>query len=287
MNEPRGIPVPMVKPDPPDGGRLPDDASADDVRAIVREKYGTIAETGACGCDCEALGCCGTGDPAVSEQIGYSASETAAIPEESDLGLGCGNPLAFADARPGETVLDLGSGAGIDCFLAARRVGPTGHVIGVDMTPSMIERARAAAAKHGFSQVEFRPGEIEHLPVDDASVDLVISNCVVNLSPEKPRVFGEAFRVLKPGGRMVVSDLVLLRALTPEQDRSVRLLVGCIAGASLRGDYLDMIRAAGFADVEVAHESGYSVGATNLPEGSSDRAAFESVSSIKVRATKR
>jgi SAM-dependent methyltransferase len=286
MNEAPGNPIPIVSPGvTPE--RLPDDANADDVRAIVREKYGTIAETGSCGCDCETLGCCGTGDPTVAAQIGYSDTDSAAIPEESDLGLGCGNPLAFADARAGETVLDLGSGAGIDCFLAARKVGPTGHVLGVDMTPSMIDRARAAAAKHGFANVEFRLGEIEHLPIADATVDLVISNCVVNLSPEKPRVFAEAFRVLKPGGRMVVSDLVLLRPLTPEQDRSVRLLVGCIAGASRRADYLDMIRGAGFADVQVAHESGYSIGATNLPEGSAERAAFESVSSIKVRATKR
>jgi SAM-dependent methyltransferase len=285
MNENRGIPLSIVKTDAPE--RLPEDASADDVRAIVREKYGEIAENGSCGCDCQTLGCCGGGDDTVAARIGYSESDSAAIPDESDLGLGCGNPLAFADARPGETVLDLGSGAGIDCFLAARRVGPTGHVIGVDMTPSMLDRARAAAVKHGFTRVEFRHGEIEHLPVADASVDLVISNCVVNLSPEKPRVFAEAFRVLKPGGRMVVSDLVLLRALTPEQDRSVRLLVGCVAGASQREDYLRMIREAGFGDVEVAHESSYSVGVESLPMGSSERTAFEAVSSVKVRATKR
>ena len=287
MNETRGIPLPVVRPDAATPERLADDASADDVRAIVREKYGEIAETGSCGCDCETLGCCGGGGDTVAARIGYSESDTALIPEESDLGLGCGNPLAFADARPGETVLDLGSGAGIDCFLAARLVGPTGRVIGVDMTPSMLDRARAAAARHGFTQVEFRLGEIEHLPVADASVDLVISNCVVNLSPEKPRVFAEVFRVLKPGGRMVVSDLVLLRPLPPEQDRSVRLLVGCVAGASRREDYLNMIRAAGFSEVEVAHESGYAIGREGLPEGSAERAAFDAVSSIKVRAAKR
>ena len=183
-------------------------------------------------------------------------------------------------------MLDLGSGAGIDCFLAAREVGPTGHVIGVDMTPAMIERARANVARAGYPNVEFRLGEIEHLPVADASVDLVISNCVVNLSPDKPRVFREALRALKPGGRMLVSDLVLTRPLSPELQENVDLYVGCVAGASLREDYLAAMRDAGFVDVEVVGEGRYDVGLDTLPVDSPERAAFASVVSVKVRARK-
>ena len=183
-------------------------------------------------------------------------------------------------------MLDLGSGAGIDCFLAAREAGPAGRAIGVDMTPAMIERARANAAKGGYSNVEFRLGEIEHLPVADASVDLIISNCVVNLSPDKPQVFREAHRVLKPGGRLMVSDLVLVRPLSPELQRSVDLYVGCVAGAALREQYLDFMRQAGFASVEVVKEGRYEVGADVLPPDSPERGAFEAVVSITVRARK-
>ena len=254
-----------------------------DVRVVVREKYGAIAQgedPGCCG-----SGCC-TGDASVLDQLGYAAEQVAAIPEGANLGLGCGNPLALAEVRPGETVLDLGSGAGIDCFLAAREVGPTGHVIGVDMTPQMVERARATAAKTGYINVEFRLGEIEHLPVGDASVDLVISDCVVNLSPDKPQVFREALRVLKPGGHLLVSDLVLTRPLTPELQRDVDLYVGCVAGASLREDYLAMMREAGFADVEVAGEGRYEVGRGALPDGAREHEAFDAVISVKVRARK-
>jgi SAM-dependent methyltransferase len=222
----------------------------------------------------------------VLDAVGYTKEQAAAIPEGANLGLGCGNPLAYAAARPGETVLDLGSGAGIDCFLAAREAGPTGRVIGVDMTPRMIEKARANAAKGAYPNVEFRLGEIEHLPVADASVDLVISNCVVNLSPDKPQVFREVFRALRPGGRMVVSDLVLTRPLPPDLKRRVDLLVGCVAGASLKEDYLRMMREAGFTGVEIAAESGYEVGLPNLPEGSAEREAFAAVRSVKVRAIK-
>jgi SAM-dependent methyltransferase len=254
-----------------------------DVRALVRERYGAIA-SGNSG----AAGCCG--GPSCAEQVlkdvGYFAEQASTIPEGANLGLGCGNPLAWAKPRAGETVLDLGSGAGIDCFLAAHEVGTTGHVIGVDMTPSMIDRARANAKKGEYAHVEFRLGEIEHLPVADDSVDVVISNCVVNLSPEKAQVFHEARRVLKPGGRMVVSDLVWTRPLPDSIRRDVDLLVGCIAGASLREDYLELIRAAGFRDVEIVHQGTYAVGANSLPEGSEERAAFESVASIKVRAVK-
>jgi SAM-dependent methyltransferase len=268
-------------------------SSTSDIRTIVREKYGEIAEgksagSGCCGSE-SSSGCgCGCGGGAdVLDQIGYTAEQAAVIPEGANLGLGCGNPLGHAAAKPGETVLDLGSGAGIDCFLAAREVGPTGRVIGVDMTPAMIERARLTAAKARTANVEFRLGEIEHLPVADASVDLVISNCVVNLSPDKPQVFREVLRVLRPGGRLVVSDLVLTRSLDPEMQKSVDLYVGCVAGASLRQDYLAMMREAGFADVEVLSEARYSVGIESLPAASPERAAFDAVVSVKVRALKR
>lgn len=257
-----------------------------DIRSTVREKYGAIAEGtkvgagGCCGSDC----CGGTGD--VLTEIGYSKEQAAAIPEGADLGLGCGNPLAHAAVKPGETVLDLGSGAGIDCFLAAAETGPTGRVIGVDMTPAMLEKARKNLAKSEFKNIEFRLGEIEHLPVSDASVDVIISNCVVNLSPDKPQVFSEALRVLKPGGRLLVSDLVLTRPLTPAMQQNVDLYVGCVAGASLKDEYLGLMRAAGFKDVEIVNETSYTVGATELPEGSPERDAFNSVVSVKVRASK-
>ena len=256
-----------------------------DVRAVVREKYGLIAEGQVTGCCGQGCGCDVVSEP---DALGYTAEQIAAIPEGADLGLGCGNPLAFAAAQPGETVLDLGSGAGIDAFLAARAVGPTGHVIGVDMTQSMIERARANAVKvkAELPNVEFRLGEIEHLPVADATVDLIISNCVVNLSPDKPQVFREAFRALRPGGRMLVSDLVW-NAAPPEHIRkSVDALVGCVAGASLKQEYLDLMKAAGFGDVEIVSESGYQAGVESLPADSPDRAFYEMVRSVKVRAIK-
>ena len=255
-----------------------------DVREVVREKYGAVAE----GRRAAAAGCCAdSGDAdAVLAQLGYTADQAAAIPEGANLGLGCGNPLAHAALRPGEVVLDLGSGAGIDCFLAAREVGPAGRAIGVDMTASMITRARANAAKANVSNVEFRLGEIEHLPVADSSVDVIVSNCVVNLSPDKPQVFREALRALRPGGRLVVSDLVLTREIGEDARRNVELYCGCVAGAARREEYLDMIRGAGFASVEVVQESRYAVGLDTLPEGSPERAAFESVVSVKVRAVK-
>jgi SAM-dependent methyltransferase len=257
---------------------------ANDVRTIVREKYGSIASgqpAGAAGCCGDSCGC---GD--VLGEIGYSPAQAAAVPEESNLGLGCGNPLAHAAARHGETVLDLGSGAGIDCFLAAREVGPGGRVIGVDMTAAMIDRARAAAAKGGYANVEFRLGEIEHLPVADASVDLIISNCVVNLSPEKEQVFREALRVLKPGGRLVVSDLVWLRPMPDSIRASVDALIGCIAGATLKDEYLELMRRAGFASVEVVDETRYAVGLEGLAKNDAERQAFDDVRSVKVRAFK-
>jgi SAM-dependent methyltransferase len=254
-----------------------------DVRAVVREKYGAIAQGNSCGCGC---GCGPQDAEAILAQLGYTAEQAAALPEGANLGLGCGNPIAHAELRSGETVLDLGSGAGIDCFLAAREVGPTGHVIGVDMTPQMLERARANNAKYGAAHVEFRLGEIEHLPVADGSVDVIISNCVVNLSPDKPQAFAEAYRVLKPGGRLMLSDLVLTRELSPAMQANVDLYVGCVAGASQREDYLRLIREAGFADVSVVEETGYDVGTSALPEGSPERDAFSAVRSVKVRAVK-
>jgi len=257
---------------------------ADDIRPTVREKYGAIAENQAGGC-CGPT--CGCGAQGTMIELGYTAEQAAAVPEGADLGLGCGNPLAYAEVKVGDTVLDLGSGAGIDCFLAAKDVGPTGHVIGVDMTPAMLERSRANAAKHGHVNVEFRLGEIEHLPLADVSVDVVISNCVVNLSPHKDQVFREALRVLKPGGRLAISDLVLTRELSPELRKNVDLYCGCVAGASLRDEYLELIRGAGFADVEVMSENRYAVGEDALPEGSAEREAYSAVVSLKVRARKR
>lgn len=277
---------------------LAPESSTADIRTVVREKYGLIAEGKAGCCDatateearqssCGAVGCCGVGDgDAVLAQIGYSAEQAAAVPDGANLGLGCGNPLEYAGLRAGEVVLDLGSGAGIDVFLAAREVGPTGRAIGVDMTAPMVEKARANAAKAGVANVEFRLGEIEHLPVADGSVDVIVSNCVINLSPEKPQVFREALRVLKPGGRMLISDLVLVRPLSEEMKKNVDLYVGCVAGASLRDDYLRLMREAGLADVEVVNESGYSVGEPLLEPGSAEADAFRSVVSAKIRARK-
>jgi len=265
--------------------------STTDIRETVREKYGKIAEGDAAGSGCcggsKASSCCGGSDADVAlGEIGYSREQTAAIPEGANLGLGCGNPLAHAGVKPGETVLDLGSGAGIDAFLAAREVGPTGRVIGVDMTPSMLRRARENAAKGGYSNVEFRLGEIEALPVADATIDLIISNCVINLSPEKPRVFAEALRALKPGGRLLVSDLVLTRPLPESVRESVEAYVGCVAGASLKDEYVRLIRDAGFADVEVVEERGYGAGAGVLPDVVKEANAWDAVASVKVRAVK-
>jgi ubiquinone/menaquinone biosynthesis C-methylase UbiE len=184
--------------------------------------------------------------------MGYADEELAAAPEGANLGLGCGNPQAIAALKPGETVLDLGSGAGFDCFLAARQVGESGRVIGVDMTPEMISRARANAERGGHRNVEFRLGEIENLPLADASVDVVISNCVVNLSPDKPRVFAEAWRVLKPGGRLAISDVVATAALPEHVRRDLDLYAGCVAGAAPIGEIEAILRAAGFTQVRIA-----------------------------------
>ena len=248
-----------------------------DLREAVREKYGALAEG-------RERGCCGPGGAGeVLHAIGYTEAQAAALPEGANLGLGCGNPLAHAGVAAGETVLDLGSGAGIDAFLASHEVGPEGRVIGVDMTPAMLQRARAAAERGGYANVEFRLGEIEHLPVADASVDTVISNCVINLSPHKAQVFREAFRALRKGGRLLVSDLVLVRPLPEDVRGSVEAYVGCIAGASLVEEYLEHARRAGFERVEIVQERRYTVGA-GLPGVSGE--ALDAVRSVQVRAVK-
>ena len=271
------------------------------VKASVREHYASIArgEGSCCGTATKLTGgCCGaTSAPAeLSTAVGYSKREPASVPEGANLGLGCGNPLAHVALKPGDVVVDLGSGAGFDCFLAAQRVGVEGHVIGVDMTPEMLDRARENAAKDGYANVEFRLGEIENLPVADGTADMVISNCVINLSTDKPRVFREALRVLKPGGRLMVSDLVLARPLPESVARSVAAYAGCIAGAMLKDDYLAAIRRAGFSNVEVLAEATYPIG-SSLPDDTERailadasispedmRAAAEAVMSVKVAA---
>jgi arsenite methyltransferase len=271
-----------------------------DIKSVVREKYGNIAATsGSC---CRSASCC-DGPAVITEigkKIGYDEADLSAAPEGANLGLGCGNPIALASLKEGETVLDLGSGAGFDCFLAADRVGPTGKVVGVDMTPEMIERARENARKDGVENVDFRLGDIEHLPVEDGSVDVIISNCVINLAPDKGRVFSEAFRVLKPGGRLMVSDIVLTRPLPDFVKNSVAAYIGCVAGAALKEDYLGAMRQAGFEDVTVQSETPFPVDCVttdpmlaalaeslNLSMEELARQATETVVSVRVSGIKK
>ena len=231
---------------------------ASKIRKHVRDRYAGIATQGGSCCGPGATCSSGTTEEA-ARKIGYSEKELQSVPQGANLGLGCGNPVAIASLKEGETVLDLGAGAGFDCFLAAREVGPAGRVIGVDMTPEMIEKARENARKGGYGNVEFRLGEIEHLPAADSSVDAVISNCVVNLSTAKESVFAEAYRVLKPGGRIMISDLVLLRDLPEAVAGSLAAYAGCIAGAVRKDEYLRLMEKAGFLDVRVVEESRYDV----------------------------
>ena len=222
------------------------DDTNDAVRSTVREHYAQVAREGA-GC---APGCCGA-SPDASRALGYGDEDLAAVPDGANLGLGCGNPQAIAALREGETVLDLGSGGGFDCFLAARQVGPKGRVIGVDMTPDMIERARRNARKVEATNVEFRLGEIEHLPVADGSVDAILSNCVINLSPDKAQVFRDAYRVLAPGGRLAISDVVAIAELPEPLRNDAAALAGCIGGAATIAEVEAMLKDAGFTSVRV------------------------------------
>ena len=232
----------------------------EEIRKVVREGYAQIAKQDS-SCCASKSSCCGNADLAeeISKNIGYTEEDLNTVPEGANLGLGCGNPVALASLRQGETVLDLGSGVGFDCFLAANKVGKDGKVIGVDMTPEMIERARENARKGNYENVEFRLGEIENIPAADNSVDIVISNCVINLSPDKKRVFTEAFRVLKPSGRLMISDLVLLKELPDFIKNSVEAYIGCLSGAIMRDEYIDAIKSAGFQNVEIIDETHFPI----------------------------
>ena len=240
----------------------------EEVQKTVRERYGKIAkESDSAGCGCcgtatksKISPCCGNAPGAVGEiskKVGYSEEEINAVPEGANLGLGCGNPIALASLKKGEVVLDLGSGGGFDCFLASEKVGAKGKVIGVDMTAEMLDKSRDNARKGGYKNVEFRLGEIENLPAADNSVDVIISNCVINLSNDKSRVFAEAFRVLKPGGRLMVSDLVVLKKLPEYIRESIDAYIGCVAGAITKTEYIKAIKTAGFEKVKVVSEDTY------------------------------
>ena len=230
---------------------------ADEIRQAVRESYSEVAESSDEGSCCGvASSCCGVSTPEInalsSTRLGYSEIDVSNVPEGADMGLGCGNPRAIAALKPGEVVVDLGSGGGFDCFLASREVGPTGCVIGVDMTPSMVSKARRNVVDGGYTNVEIRLGEIEHLPVPDSSVDVIISNCVINLSPEKPKVFADSYRVLKPGGRLAISDVVASVELPEHIKNDPILYSGCMAGASLTHELEAMLLSVGFTNIRIA-----------------------------------
>ncbi len=224
------------------------------IKQLVKDGYGMIAtQNGSC---CPGGLCCGGGNLVdLGKIIGYSETELNEVPDNSNLGLGCGNPLVLATLKPGEVVLDLGSGAGFDSFLAARKVGDTGKVIGVDITEEMVIKAKENAVKGKYSNVEFRLGDIEDLPVEDGSVDAIISNCVINLAPDKGQVFREAYRVLKSGGRMMISDVVLSKKLPQKLKEDENLLAGCVSGAILKKGYLDLLKKAGFLDITIHKET--------------------------------
>jgi SAM-dependent methyltransferase len=255
----------------------------EEIKKIVRDGYAkAVTQKTSC---CSSSSCCGSTGQAesISKKVGYSDAEMSVVPEGANLGFGCGNPVAIASLKEGDVVLDLGSGAGFDVFLASSKVGKTGRVIGVDMTPEMIKKAQANAEKGGYTNVEFRSGEIEKLPVENNSIDVIISNCVINLSPDKEAVFKEACRVLKAGGRLMVSDLVLAKELPKEIKDSVDAYVGCLAGAIKKDEYLKFITIAGFQEVKIISQSNYPVDAMfdNL------KGAEGAVTSIKVSAVKR
>ena len=231
-------------------------AEAERMVEAVRERYGRIAEGKEAGC-CGPEGVCGSAEGATALGIGYKPEDLAQVPEEANLGLGCGAPLGFLGLKPGEAVLDLGSGPGLDALLAARQVGPGGRVIGVDMTRAMVEKARAAAGRLGLDHVEFRLGRLESLPLPHESVDAVTSNCVINLVPDKRRVFAEVARVLRKGGRLVISDIVLDGVLPAEVEKDVMAYVGCISGAAQREEYFSLVREAGLREVTVLRDVDY------------------------------
>jgi ubiquinone/menaquinone biosynthesis C-methylase UbiE len=267
---------------------------SESIRDAVRQRYGAIASgTENLVRAKPASGCCSTPDPqpgggccgasAQARTLGYSEADLAAVPDGANLGLGCGNPLAIASLQPGQTILDLGAGAGFDAFLAARAVGPTGRVIGVDMTPEMVAKARANAKKGGYGQVEFRLGEIEALPVADASVDVIISNCVINLCPDKRPVYREAFRVLKPGGRIAVSDVVARQVLPDEVKRDLALHSGCLAGATLEAELRSILQEAGFTEIRIRAKTN----STEVITSWEEKRDFESkVFAAEITATK-
>jgi arsenite methyltransferase len=236
--------------------------NANAIKGHIREKYGAIADISSRVSGKESISpCCGGAGSMVeslSKMMGYSDKDLEHIPEQSNMGLGCGNPKAIASLKPGETVLDLGSGGGFDSFLAAREVGESGKVIGVDMTPEMIQLARKNASEMNVQNVEFRLGEIENIPVADNSVDVILSNCVINLSPEKQKVFQETYRVLKSGGRLAISDIVAVKLLPEDFRNNPEMLCGCIGGAALVDDIRKILEEIGFSNIaiEIVHESG-------------------------------
>ncbi|MDM7934873.1 MAG: arsenite methyltransferase [Methanothrix sp.] len=269
-----------------------------EIKRAVREGYARIAKQATS--YYASRGCCGCADISdeISRRLGYTLEEIQAVPAESNLGLGCGNPVALGAPREGEVVLDMGAGAGFDCFLASTRVGPSGKVIGVDITSEMVDRARENARRGGYTNIDFRQGDLENMPVADRYVDLVISNCVINLVPNKRMVFKEAFRVLKPGGRLAVSDIVLRRELPDFVRRSTEAYIGCLAGAIMRDEYLRIIGEVGFQEIEVVEESSFPIepllseasgpAATGMQRISSQelQEVEDSVRSIKVRAVR-
>jgi SAM-dependent methyltransferase len=243
-----------IKLNPPKEEAKMTQSGNDKIRNAVREQYGRVAESGNAGCGCSATSCCdepGLDVKATSVELGYSNADVNEVPEGANMGLGCGNPKAIASLKTGETVLDLGSGGGFDCFLAVKEVGESGQVIGVDMTPEMVSKARRNADNAGYDNIDFRLGEIERLPVADSIVDVIISNCVINLSPEKARVFQESFRVLKPGGRLAISDVVATAELPEKLKNDIAAFTGCVAGASFIAEIETMLRDAGFAEIEI------------------------------------
>jgi len=249
-----------------------------EIKRAVRQNYAEVAR--------EAGSCCGpSAKPKalgkVSKTIGYSDEDLKSVPDGANMGLGCGNPTAIASLRKGETVLDLGSGGGFDCFIAADKVGGKGRVIGVDMTPEMIEKARENAMKGGYKNVEFRLGEIENLPAADNSVDVIISNCVINLAPNKRRVFEEVYRVLRPGGRVMIADVVLLKKLPEEIMNSVSAYTGCVAGAAMKDEYIRIVKKAGFEDVKITRETSVPLDVVAVSPG-----AKEVAENIRLKADK-